>query len=175
MLSLKAYKALFLFGLGIAVYLSVNARDLILLLSKKEYLTTMIQTQWGSYGAIDAFVAVMPVFLVYFLSSIFTYLLISANEQKRLLKVNIIMVAFNAIGNVILIPYLSFYGSALMTTISEVLLLGITWFVARRVVKFRPPFAFMGVSVLFAVLGGFLNWLVANLSFFQNAHVILRM
>jgi O-antigen/teichoic acid export membrane protein len=85
------------------------------------------------------------------------------------------MVVFNAIGNVILIPYLSFYGSALMTTISEVLLLGITWFVARRVVKFRPPFAFMGVSVLFAVLGGFLNWLVANLSFFQNAHVILRM
>ena len=138
-LSIKAYKALFLFGLGIAVYLSVNARDLILLLSKKEYLTTLIHTPWGDYGAIDAFVAVMPVFLFYFLSSIFTYLLISANEQKRLLKVNIIMVIFNAIGNFILVPYLSFYGSALMTTISEIVLLGITWLVARRVVKFTPP------------------------------------
>lgn len=143
---------MFLFGLGITVYLSVNAHDLILLLSKKEYLTTMIQTKWGSYGAIDAFIMVMPVFLVYFLSSIFTYLLVSANEQRRLLKVNVILVLFNALGNIILIPYLSFYGSAIMTLVSEILLLAITWIVASRVVKFRPPFVFMGISAVFATL-----------------------
>jgi len=174
-LSIKAYKALFLFWLGIAVYLSVNAHDMILLLSKKEYLSTLIQTKWWSYGAEDAFVVAMPVFLVYFLSSIFTYLLVSANEQRRLLKVNIIMVVFNAIGNILLIPYLSFYGSALMTLISEILLLIATWIVASRVVKFRPPFAFMWVSTFCAVLGGFLNWWMTNLSFLQWFHPAIRM
>lgn len=66
------------------------------------------------------------VFFFYFLSSLFTYLLISGGEQKRLLKINAFIAVANLVGNLLVIPHYSFVGSAAVTLASQVVLLFMT-------------------------------------------------
>lgn len=74
---------------------------------------------------------VVWIFVVYFLSSLCTYVLIALSEQKKMLKINIIIAAINIVGNIIFIPVFSFIGSAWVTLISQILLLIITYLHVR--------------------------------------------
>ena len=73
------------------------------------------------------------VFFFFFLSSLFTYLLIASGEQKRLLRINGVIAAANLLGNVAVIPFYSFYGSAWVTLGSQIALLALTAHAARGV------------------------------------------
>jgi O-antigen/teichoic acid export membrane protein len=100
----KAYKILFIFGVGIACFLFVNSANVISFIASREYIehTKYLNT------SLDAMQIVVFIFLFYFLSSLFTYLLIAHNEQKKLLRINLIITIANLIGNIALIPYYSF-------------------------------------------------------------------
>ena len=77
------------------------------------------------------------VFFFFFLSSLFTYLLIAAGEQKRLLKINAFIAAANLVGNLAVIPHFSFIGSACVTLVSQILLLFMTAHAAKSVTENR--------------------------------------
>ncbi|MFZ3232379.1 MAG: polysaccharide biosynthesis C-terminal domain-containing protein [Patescibacteria group bacterium] len=102
------------------------------------------------------------VFFFYFLSSLFTYLLIAGGEQKRLLKINAFIATANLVGNLLVIPHFSFIGSACVTLASQILLLFMTAHAAKSVSENRfflsTTFSIVALSVVcstiaYAVLG----------------------
>lgn len=141
-----AYRILFVFGAGIVGAMLALAKPLILFLANAQYL----DASKHMYTSLDAFNVVMLVFLFYFLSSLFTYLLIAAGEQSKLLKINAYLTIINIIGNIVLIPYFSFFGSACMTLVCQILLLFWTYRASRHLVVFRFDFIFSAYTIFAA-------------------------
>ena len=157
----KAYKSLAFLGIWIVAYLFAHGKEVITLISTSDYLNESLK-----YNSLDAYNIVIFIFFAYFISSIFTYLLIANNEQSKLLKVNLIITTFNLIGNIIFIPYFSFFGSAIITLISQFLLLGFTYYYTHKLAKFN----FLPKFSLIAVLIWILAW-SASFLFLQNVHL----
>lgn len=147
----KAYKILLIFGVGIATFLFVNAGAVIGLLASREYIE---HTKY-LYTSLDAMQIVVFIFLFYFLSSLFTYLLIAHDEQKKLLRINLTITIVNLVGNLALIPFYSFVGSAWVTLTCQFLLLAQTYRATRHMVHFNflPSFT-IGVLIFAAIAGG---------------------
>lgn len=155
----KAYKILLIFGVGIACFLFVNGSDVISFIATKEY----IEHSKYLYTSLDAMQIVVFIFLFYFLSSLFTYLLIAHDEQKKLLRINFIITIANLVGNLILIPFYSFVGSAWVTLVCQVLLLIQTYYSTRHLVHFNflPGFTFS--TLLFAAVASGVNWYLLSI------------
>lgn len=149
----KAYKILLIFGVGIATFLFVNAGPVIGLLASREYIE---HTKY-LYTSLDAMQIVVFIFLFYFLSSLFTYLLIAHDEQKKLLKINLIITIVNLIGNIALIPFYSFVGSAWVTLTCQFLLLAQTYHATRHMVRFNFLPGFTVGVLIFALIASILD------------------
>lgn len=89
-------------------------------------------TSVAGMTSVDAFRIVGWVFLVYFVSSLFTYILIAEKSEKKMLTINAIVALTNIVGNIILIPLYSFIGSAYATLISQILLVVLTGYTAYK-------------------------------------------
>lgn len=157
----KAYKSLAFLGIWIVAYLLAHGREVITMISTSDYLDKTLR-----YNSLDAYNVVIFIFFAYFISSIFTYLLIANNEQSKLLKVNLVITTFNLIGNIIFIPYFSFFGSAIITLISQFLLLGFTYYHTHKLAKFN----FLPKFSLVAILIGFLAW-ISSFLFLNYVHL----
>ena len=120
---------LLLFGGGIfASLISFLGADTILrIISSESFVTEQF------YGAttVDAFRIVSWIFLVYFVSSLATYILIAQKAEKKMLIINAVIALINIIGNIILIPHYSFIGAAWATLASQVLLLALVSYAVR--------------------------------------------
>jgi O-antigen/teichoic acid export membrane protein len=58
-----------------------------------------------------------------FINSVTQYVLIAVNQQHFLTRAFIVGVLFNVVGNLMVIPYLGYVGAALITILSELILL----------------------------------------------------
>lgn len=156
----KAYKILLIFGVGIACFLFMNDANVISFIATREYIE---HTKY-LYTSLDAMQIVVFIFLFYFLSSLFTYLLIAHDEQKKLLKINFIITVANLVGNLVLIPIYSFVGSAWVTLVCQILLLIQTYRATRHLVHFNflPSFTF-GVLSFAAIASGVNYYLLQTL------------
>lgn len=152
----KAYKILLVFGVGIASFLFVNDANVISFIATREYIE---HTKY-LYTSLDAMRIVVFIFLFYFLSSLFTYLLIAHDEQKKLLRINLIITLANLVGNIALIPFYSFVGSAWVTLVCQILLLVFTYRATRHLVRFNFLSSFTLSTIFFAVLASGANWYV---------------
>ena len=85
------------------------------------------------YTSADALRIVAWIFLVYFISSLYTYILIARGEQRKMMYINAVIALINIIGNIIFIPLYSFIGSAWVTLITQVLLLVVTFSVTYKI------------------------------------------
>jgi O-antigen/teichoic acid export membrane protein len=101
------------------------------LISTEEYISTRVL----GYSSVDALRIVAPIFLVYFVSSLYTYILIARGEQWKMMYINAFVAIVNIIGNIIFIPLYSFIGSAWVTLVTQILLLMITYIVVRNTRK----------------------------------------
>jgi O-antigen/teichoic acid export membrane protein len=100
---LISFKVLFSTALSIFV-IGVLLRDyLIEIIATKDYLIPS-----PIFTSSHAFLVVFSVVIFYFISLIFIYTLIASHHQAKLLRINIWVTLFNLIGNILLIPYLSF-------------------------------------------------------------------
>ncbi len=160
----KAYKILLIFGVGIASFLFMNDANVISFIATREY----IEHAKYLYTSLDAMQIVVFIFLFYFLSSLFTYLLIAHDEQKKLLKINFIITIANLVGNLALIPFYSFVGSAWVTLVCQILLLVQTYRATRHLVHFNflPSFSF-GV-LFFAVIASGVNYYLLQILHMGN-------
>ncbi len=62
--------------------------------------------------------------------------------------INGIIALVNIIGNILVIPYYGFMGSAYITVLSQVLLLIFTWYVTRRHIHLRSVLPFFLVLLV---------------------------
>jgi len=124
----------FLLGIGgicASSILYFFAPFIIRIISTKEYLH---ESLFG-YSAIDAMQVVAFIFLFYFLSSFFAYVMIARGEQKKMIYVNIWVALANIIGNLLFIPMYSFIGSAYVTLITQGILVLLTYWYVRKDIK----------------------------------------
>lgn len=127
-LTRKWFEILMGFWVAISVFLSFFAREIILIISNDSFLHTAIY----GYTAVNIMQIVAWIFLFYFITSLANYTLIAAGEQKKILFVNFFMAVVNALGNFFIIPHYSFFWSAIVTLITQALLVCIMWFLVRK-------------------------------------------
>ena len=80
---------------------------------------------------------VVWIFLFYFISSLATYILLAHGRQRSMMYLNAGIALLNIIGNILVIPTYSFVGSAVVTLISQILLLICTWWLVRSDLSLR--------------------------------------
>jgi O-antigen/teichoic acid export membrane protein len=122
-LTSQSWNLLLFFGLFIAGFLSLFAPEIIRLIANLEYL----HTNFLGYTSVDALRIVAWIFVFYFLSSLSTFILIAKQEQKKILYINAIVALVNTVGNILIIPFFSFIGSAYVTLFSQILLFSICY------------------------------------------------
>jgi len=123
-----AFILLFGGGMIASLVLFFSAEQILTLISSREFIETSIY----GYTGVDAMRIVAWVFFVYTISALFTYILIAQNEQRKMLSINAAVAVFNIIGNIIIIPYYSFIGSAYVTLASQIFLFILVVYATRK-------------------------------------------
>jgi O-antigen/teichoic acid export membrane protein len=159
----KAYKILLFGGVGGAVFLALEADTIIALIASREFLVPVL---WAHSGTLLAVVS--SVFGLFFISSLFTYLLIASEHQSRLLRINIIVAGVNLVGNLIAIPYYGALGSAIVTVGSQILLVILLVRATRDIIAFGFEGFYTSGVILFAGLAGYLVWIIQGTELTQG-------
>lgn len=126
-----SFNVLFSFGLFIATFGIVFREYLILIIANESYIS---RTQ-NLYTSSDALLIVLLILVFYFISLLYIYIFISAKKQWILLKINIFITIFNIVWNIIMIHYLSFIGAAIVTLMSQIFLLLLSWHFSRKIIR----------------------------------------
>lgn len=155
-----SFRILFAFASILFVW-GVLFRDYIIrIIANEEYITTT-----HIYNSSDAFLIVFFVILFYFLSLVFIYVLVAAEKQSKLLKINIFITIFNIVWNILLIPKYSFMWAWFTTLLSQILLFIFWYYHTKKLIDFKFPIFFI-VRVILVSIIIFLFWyyLISNFS-----------
>lgn len=127
----KSAKYMALIGIPIAVIITALADKIILITYGNSYLPATIALQ----------ILVWSMALI-FVNSSFANLLTSIDRQSTIAKITGIIALFNIILNFILIPYYSYIGASIATTIADILNLAIFIFILSKTkYKFHRGFS----------------------------------
>lgn len=125
-------KILFSLWMCIFVFGTLFAENIIQIIANKDYLYSALHT----YSSADVFGIVLMVLLFHFLSLVFIYVLIAAKKQSKLLYINAVVTVINIVGNILLIPHLSFLWAGLVTVFSQITLMILGYMSVRKLVHF---------------------------------------
>lgn len=143
-----SFKLLFSFWLFLLVMWTIFRDNIIEIVANKEY----INSPWHIFSSSSVFFIVLLVLVFYFISNLFIYVLISSNNESKLLKINIIVAIFNIIWNIIFIPKYSFMWSWIITVLSQILLFMLWYLETKNITKFIFPIKFILINILFSIL-----------------------
>jgi len=104
-----------------------------------------------------------------FISHIFGYMVIAIGKQTKLIWPNAILVIFNVALNLVLIPKISYIGAAIVTVLTEILVVASYYFVMRRHVELKLSF---NVLWKVALAGIILGLVLKYLSFLSLWYLI---
>ena len=107
----------------------VLARPLMSLVMNEAFLTGNVV---GYYGSDLAFQLLLFPTLFAFVTHLFSYSLIAAGQQAKLLKINAVGVIFNIVLNLIFIPKYGFIAAGITTVFSEMIVLTLTYLNFRK-------------------------------------------
>ena len=116
---LKSFKGIKLVGLGLFLLASLGT-ILTLILAP---LITQVLTGGGFRGSSQSLQILSLGFPAYFLSALLMWVLVAKGKYKTLLVIYALGLLFNLVLNLSFIPQYSFYGAAVITVISEYLIL----------------------------------------------------
>lgn len=129
----------------------ILAYPLIFIVSTPEFMSRLDE---GFYGSDIALQILLFALLFQFLNVLFAFILLAVKKQSKLLYINGACVIFNIIANIIFIPIYGFRGAAVTSVLSEMFILVITYFVARRYLDFSINFGNLGKIVFSALIMG---------------------
>jgi O-antigen/teichoic acid export membrane protein len=159
----KWYKILLFFWVGISAFLYSFPKEILTIISSEKYISTT--SMW--YSSVDALMIVSWIFTLYFLSSLATYIMIARSDEKKMIYINLFIALCNIGGNILLIPYYSFYGAAIATLVSQVFLLILTSWQVKSIIAWKKLSIFSCYIILLAILciimSNFLTWGIANI------------
>jgi len=160
-----SFKYLFILGLPIAAITTVLADKIILLLYHSAYTESILALQILIWSIPFMFLAYMS-----------AWMFISINKQNLLLKLTFVGVILNIILNLILIPHFSYIGASLVTVITEIIGLALSfYFLSKFICKIqihkivvKPAVASIILTLLILQLNMNLFWslIIAIISYF---------
>ncbi len=121
-------KVLISFSLCIFIFWSSLARDIISVIATPEYINPISH----SFNSPFALSLALWVLVFHFVSLAFIYVLIASERQWLLLRINIWITLINIIWNIILIPYYSFIWAAVITLISQGILMCVSAYIVLK-------------------------------------------
>lgn len=139
-----SFKILFVFAFMMFI-LWILFRDYIIrIIANEDYLNTT-----HIFNSGDAFLVVFWVILFYFISLVFIYTLVAAENQSKLLKINIIVTIFNIVWNILLIPKYSFIWAGITTILSQILLCVLWYYYTNKLISIKLPWFFILRVIVF--------------------------
>jgi O-antigen/teichoic acid export membrane protein len=142
----RALKVLLVLGLPLSMGIALLAEPLVYLFAGPRYVPESVWT-----------LQVLIWFLPFsFVNGVTQYVLIAVDRQRFLTVAFAVATAFNLAANLLLIPRWGYLGAALVTVLSEVVLLGPFWWAVTRslppvgllAVAWRPALAALGMAVV---------------------------
>jgi O-antigen/teichoic acid export membrane protein len=97
-------------------------------------------------------------------------ILLAGNLQRKMLKILVVCAAVNVVANIVVIPVYSYYGAAVISVITEILVVAIGAFLLDKHLHYRPSLSkWWGIlvsgavmSLFFLATDDFLHFLVAS-------------
>jgi O-antigen/teichoic acid export membrane protein len=136
----RSFDLLFVFAWPLALGVFMLAGPIISLLGGSEYNESVAVLQILMFAVVAIFS-----------STLFSYSLVSLNQQKKLLFISAFGAVFNLVSNLIFIPRYSYLAVAWASLLTEVLVAVCMAAVIYSTVKIRPSFT-VGAKSLFAAL-----------------------
>ena len=150
--SLMQYSFDFLIATALPILVGsfILAKPIIYFISDPEFVSGNVY----KYGSDIGVKILMFAMLFSFINSLFGFTLVVLNKQVRLMYINLGAVIFNLIANVVLIPYFGFRGSAVVSVISELIILIFTYMAAQKLLGFHISLkTFYRIFISSAVMG----------------------
>ena len=143
----KAFMIMLLISIPIGIVCAVFSKEIIIFLSNKDFV--------AGAGALIFLGFTLP--LIY-LDILLGEILIAKDTRRLLIFIAVFMLIFNFTLNLIFIPLYSFIGAAVVTFVSELVLLGINLYYVRKIISFQIDWKsilnIFFISIL-TVIGGF--------------------
>ncbi|MFA7309024.1 MAG: flippase [Patescibacteria group bacterium] len=141
----KSFDFMSLLALPMLLSLVVLAKPIMLLLAGGEFTDSILVLQYLSFA----------IFIIFY-GTIFGNFVVAANLQKKMIYVYLLGMVFNTITNAYLISRFSYYGAALTTVVTELLVASLTFIIIKRHFGFVPNlrifFKALTASVVMAAL-----------------------
>ena len=149
----KSFKYLIILGIPIAVGITLLADKIILLIYTPEFIPAII--------ALQILVWTVPFI---FLTIMFGAVITSINRQNLLMKILFIVMIFNIILNLILIPQFSYIGSAVATVLSELVTFVLFFnYLSSYVCKFNLSDTIVKTIIASGIMGLFIIYASINM------------
>jgi O-antigen/teichoic acid export membrane protein len=146
-------RLLIMVALPIAVGTFFVAEGLIMLLGGAEYLP-------DSRIALQIIIWFLP---FSFVNSVTQYVLIAIDQQRFLTKAFLIGASFNIVANLIVIPTFSYMGAAVVTIVSELVLLAPFYYAVRKHLGPLPWVSLTWQPVVASAVMGIVMWLLREI------------
>lgn len=148
------------------------AYPLIAIISEPKYLSRLSE---GVYGSDIGLQILLFALMFSFINTLFSFVLISVNKQKKLLYINIGAIVINLALNVLFIPRYGFRGAAITSVLAECYILAATYLNAKKSLSFTLRFGnfwkIIASSVAMAVIISFLR--DPTFTLMQNKNLVL--
>lgn len=132
-----------LFAFPIIIGTMAFSPQIIALLSSPQYLSTALQM-----GSDQLLYILVPTVLFAFVNQIFTFALVSKNQQKKLLLINALALGLNIGLNLYFIPRYGLIAAAMSTVLCEIFVFGLLFRLARK--NFSWPIAWRNWQLIIA-------------------------
>ncbi len=142
-------------ALPILVGTFVLARPLITFVSSPDFLP-----------AVPALKILIFAFLFSALGGIFSYAILSLDQQKRLIFPYAFATVFNIVINYFAIQRFSYIGAAVTTVATEIIVASCAYLIVKKQTVFKPNFSVFAKAVLSAVIMGLLLSLLPGINVF---------
>lgn len=150
----------------------VLAYPIIAIVSDPKYLSRLTE---GIYGSDIGLQILVFALMFSFINTLFSFVLISVNQQKRLLWINIGAIIVNLLINALVIPEYGFRGAAATSVAAECFILIATYMASRRYLKFKLQFGNVAKIIGSSVVMGVVVWLLRDPLFklIENKNILV--
>jgi len=166
----KSFDFLVIVGLPVVLGVIFTSSRIIKLVAGQEFVTaSTIPPVWGLPATSPTALQILVIAVgLSFISQMFSYVVIALGKQAKLIGPYIFLVVFNVGLNLILIPKISYIGAAMVTVLTETLVLLFSWWVAHKYIELKINFKITWqVFLAGLVLGIFLYF------FAQYIHLLI--
>ncbi len=168
----NAFDFLCVLGFAIVAGGIVLAYPIIAVISDPKYLSRLSE---GVYGSDIGFQILLFALMFSFINTLFSFVLIAVNKQKKLLWINIGAIIVNLLLNVVLIPRYGFRGAAMTSVSAELYILVATYTTSKKYVKYELRLGNFWKIISSAVVMAGLVWLARDPTFalMQNKNILV--